>query len=166
MANFNNNRFLNTINKRRGNWKQGTYTLLHPEKFLGKWPLIYRSSWEERAFYMMDNNENVIKWGSELLEIPYSYSLQSTGNRHKYYVDIYAIIRDKNGIEQKYAIEIKPKCQSVPPVPPKVRNPKAMKNYVYAASTYVKNQNKWKAVETYCKNSNMKFVVLTEEHLF
>jgi len=166
MAKFDNNRFLNKVNQRHGAWKQGYYNLQHPDKFLGRHPLIFRSSWEQRAFFMMDNNQNVIKWGSEILEIPYSYDMQATGNKHKYFVDIFAIIREKDGKEQRYAIEIKPSGEQKPPTPPKVRNPKSMKNYIYSASTYVKNQNKWKAAQAYCQSQGIKWVILTEDHLF
>ncbi len=163
---FNAAKFLNVVNSRKGAWKQNFYKLQHPEKYMSSEPPFYRSSWEQRVFYMMDTNVNVIRWGSEILEIPYSFSLQATGNKHKYFVDIYAEIKENDGNIVKYAIEIKPKQQCSKPEPPKKKSAKALKNYLYSASTYVKNQNKWKAAEAFCLSKGYKFVIWDESNIF
>lgn len=164
---FNPVKFLNAANSKKGKWHQNFYKLQNPEKYMRKEAPFYRSSWEKRVFYMMDTNVNVIRWGSEILEIPYAFTLQHCGgNRHKYFVDIYAEIRDSTGNVVKYAIEIKPKTQCKPPKMPKIKNKKFIKNYIYNASTYIKNQNKWKAAEAFCLAKGFKFLVWTEEDIF
>ncbi len=163
---FNPQKFLNAANSRKGHWKQNFYQLQHPEKYIGSEPPFYRSSWEKRAFYMLDTNVNVIRWGSEIIQIPYSFTLQECGNKHRYFIDIYAEIKQSDGTIVKYCIEIKPKSQKEPPKPPKVRNRKFIKNYLYNATTWVKNQNKWKAAQAFCASKGYTFKIWTEEDLF
>ena len=114
----------------------------------------------------MDRNENVIHWGSETLRVPYIFELSTNSKQKNYYVDFYCEIRNQQGNVEKVAIEVKPLGQTAPPIPPKNKTAKAMKNYLYSVSTYVKNQNKWKAAEIYCRKNGMKFMLLTENDLF
>lgn len=163
---FNANKFLNIVNSKKGKWHQNFYKLQNPEKYIKKDLPFYRSSWEKRVFYMMDTNKNVLRWASEYLEIPYSFTLQECGNRHRYFVDIYAEILCKDGNIKKYAIEIKPKAQTLKPKMPKINNRKFIKNYIYNASTWIKNQNKWKAARAFCASKGYNFEIWTEDTIF
>jgi len=162
------NHLADTINKRGKTvgWSQGTFQPTHPEKYIGYGLPKYRSSWELRVMRYLDLNENVLKWNSEGLRIKYMFELSTNGKQKNYYVDFYCEIRNQQGIVEKVAIEVKPLGQTAPPIPPKNKTAKAMKNYLYSVSTYVKNQNKWKAAEIFCRKNGMKFMLLTENDLF
>ena len=159
---------LNAINSygKRREYYQGIYTVKNPQKYIGTHKPVYRSSYEKRCFEFFDANENILKWGSEVLTIPYMYDLDNRGRSHKYFVDIACTVKQKDGTVQKYAIEIKPKESLNPPQKPKNPTKKAMKNYLYSLATYVKNKNKWEAARKFCDGNGWKFVVLTEDHIF
>jgi len=162
------NHLQNAVN-RRGKavgWVQGTFQPTHPEKYIGYGNPTYRSSWEKRVMEYMDRNENVIRWGSETLQIKYVFELSTNGKQKNYYVDFYCEIRNQQGTVEKVAIEVKPDTQTRPPIPPKNKTAKAMKNYLYSVSTYVKNQNKWKSAKIFCEKQGIRFMLLTENDLF
>src|SRR5574344_1076276 len=50
--------------------KQGYYVPQNPEKVIGG-NIIYRSSWEEKFCRWCDLNKNVLRWGVEVIQIPY-----------------------------------------------------------------------------------------------
>jgi hypothetical protein len=157
--------------KRKG-WTQGPFSPKNREKCMntksGSLPFA-RSSWEFRMFHWCDENKNVIRWGSEILAIPYIYDIEKAKGIHKvhkYYPDIYCEIRNNIGEIEKIVIEIKPNKQKNKPIKPKNRTRKALKNYTYAVCEYVKNQNKWKYARSFCSGKNWKFRILTEENLF
>ena len=52
-------------------YAQGKYTLKNPEKYVGGRNPTYRSSWEFAFMRFCDMNENVSKWASEAVKIPY-----------------------------------------------------------------------------------------------
>ena len=95
-----------------------------------------------KIFDLGDLNQNVIKWGSEILEVPYIYDVDK--KVHKYYPDIWCKLRGKDGKVQTYLIEIKPQKQESKPKLPRNKTRKAMRNYNIALLEYIKNQNKWK----------------------
>jgi len=157
--------------KRKG-WVQGKFSPQYPEKCMnlksGKLPFA-RSSWEFYMFNMCDCNTNVIRWGSEILTIPYIYDIDKVKGVHKtrkYYPDIYCEIKNNKGEINTYVIEIKPHKQKNKPDKPKRRTQKALKNYNYAMCEYVKNQNKWKYARSFCDGKMWKFRILTEENIF
>lgn len=146
--------------KKNSKYRQGLYTLSHPEKYKGnKHGVTYRSAWELKVMRMLDHNSNVLEWSSEEIVIPYQNPL--TGRISRYFVDFYAKMKDKNGEIKKYLIEIKPHSQTLPPV----QKNRKTKNLIYQQAEYVKNQAKWSAAESYAKNKGMIFTVLTEKHL-
>jgi hypothetical protein len=136
------------------------YSPKFPEKYKGnKHNIVYRSNYELVAFRFFDLNPNVVEWSSEETIIPYANPL--TGRTSRYFVDVYAKMRDKNGEIRKYLIEIKPHSQTLPPV----QKNRKTKSLVYQQAEYVKNQAKWKAATEWCNKKNMTFVILTEKHL-
>ena len=61
----------------------------------------------------------------------------------------------------KYIVEIKPKKQTKPPY----GKDKRTAAYKKEALTFAKNRAKWNAAEEFCDDRQMKFLILTEDHL-
>ena len=76
---------------------KGFYRPDHPEKYIGD-PnnIIYRSLWERKFMYYCDHNENILKFSSEEIWIPYLSPLDS--RVHKYFPDFYIKYKDASGI--------------------------------------------------------------------
>ena len=150
----------------QGSWLQGTYNPINREKYIGVKNPIFRSSWEKRMFYYCDTNSNVLKWGSEIINVPYYFVLDQ--KTHKYYTDLYMEVRKKDGSIKKYVVEIKPSDQDYrnPPKPPKRKTTKSMKNYNNKLITLKRNECKWKAAEEFCKKRGYEFIIITEKDLF
>lgn len=146
----------------RKSYYQGRYSPKNREKYIGDHTnIIYRSSWELKFMSYCDLNPNVIKYSSEEVVIPYHSPLD--GKTHRYFVDFYVRMKDKDGVIRDYLIEIKPKRYLNPP---KKTTRKSSKTYANEMSEFVKNQAKWEAAEKFCKSKNLTFKILTEEHLF
>jgi len=147
----------------------GVYTPEFPEKYIGSKPIHYRSSWESNVAYFLDHNQNVVRWGYEIIEIPY---VSFDGRVHKYIMDFYAEIVTTNQSIQKFLIEVKPEgnLNSVlaqkPPVRPKKRTPKSIRNFIYESKTYLQNRAKWQSAKAFCHSNGLKFVVWTEKNGF
>jgi hypothetical protein len=138
----------------------GLYKPVNPNKYRGNpTRIIYRSLWERKFMVFCDNNPAILEWGSEEVIIP--YRCPTDGKIHRYYPDFYIKVREKSGNISKYIIEIKPKLQTIPPNESK-RKTTAYKN---SALRFLKNKAKWSAAEDYCEDRQMKFLILTEEHL-
>lgn len=153
-------------------WTQGKFTPKHPDKCVnikvGKKPFA-RSSWELKMMNWLDENKNVVKWGSEILKIPYVYDIDKVKGVQKlrhYYPDFYIELINKNSQLKKYVVEIKPGKQMVKPPMPKNKTRKAMKNYGYALYEYIKNKNKKKYAELFCEGKNWEYKVITEQDIF
>jgi len=105
-----------------------------------------------------DKNRDVLEWGSEEISISY----RSVDNRpHRYYPDFYMKVRQSNGTFKKFIVEIKPKKQTRKPKAP-LRMTRTYKN---ALITYERNRRKWSTAYAWCHKRNMKFLILTEDHL-
>ena len=71
------------------------YKTQNPSKYIGDpTKIICRSLWERRVCKYLDENKNVIRWGSEELVIPYYSPVDR--KMHKYYPDFIAEIKDKS----------------------------------------------------------------------
>ena len=146
--------------KKNRNYRQGIFRPRFPIKYKGNVNnIVYRSSYELVAFRFFDSNPNVLEWCSEETIVPYKNPL--TGRISRYFVDIYAKMKDKNGEVKKYLIEIKPHSQTLPPS----TTGKKTKSFAYKQAEYAKNQAKWQAATEYCHKQRMVFVILTEKHL-
>ena len=121
--------------------------------------VIYRSSWELKFMKWCDSNSSVLEWGSETVIIPYRSPVDN--NVHRYFVDFYIKIQDKDKKILKYLIEIKPeKFTKPPPIPQK-----QTKRFIQEVFNYGINQSKWKAATSFCDDRGWKFLVLTERDL-
>ena len=139
---------------------KGKYQPDNPKKYKGDpTNIIYRSLWERKFMKYCDANVNILEWGSEIFSLAYRSPID---NRiHKYFPDFYIKVKESNGEIKKCIIEIKPKKQTVEPIPQKRKT----KGYIYEVYEYAKNQAKWKAAEEFCKDRQWEFKVLTETEL-
>jgi hypothetical protein len=145
--------------KRDPRFRQGVYKPTNPKKFMGT-TAIYRSGLECKFFRFCDLNENVIRWGSENIVIPYKSKIDN--QFHRYYVDNYVEIKEGEVIV-KYLVEIKPYSQTQPPKP---SNKKKKSTMIYEQTQWIINsEGKWKAADDYCKKRGWKFLILTEKEL-
>ena len=128
------------------------------EKYVGDIDnIISRSSWETKFLVWCDSNPNVIRYASEEVVVPYISPVD--GKQHRYFVDFLVMVKTRTGDIRKYAVEIKPEAQTMPP---KTRNKKRL---LTETATYAVNQAKWKAADLYFTSKGVAFIVLTEKHL-
>lgn len=134
---------------------------VNPKKIIGD-PnnIISRSSWETKIFQKLDASPNVLKWGSETIVVP--YMSPKDGRMHRYFPDLIVVAKGADGSFITTMIEIKPFNQSVPP------NPKGKKKerYQNELMTYLINQAKWNAAESFCEKRGIRFTVMTEKDIF
>ena len=139
---------------------KGIYKPSYPEKYIGDYRnIIYRSLWERKFMNYCDLNENILKWSSEEIWIPY---LSPIDNRvHKYFPDFYIKYKDSTGVVKESLVEIKPKRQVEAPKP----NKRITQKQLYEIKEYSKNQAKWKAAREFCEDRRWQFQILTEDNL-
>lgn len=138
----------------------GKYQVKNPRKYKGDLnDVIFRSSLELKFMIKLDKNPNVIEWGSETVVVPYYFEIDQ--KYHRYFLDFYVKMIDKDGKTTKYLVEIKPEKFTKPPVQPKNKS----KKYLNEAVQYIQNESKWKAAKKYCEERNMKFIIITEKDL-
>ena len=140
---------------------KGRYKPVNPKKYRGDYSqVIYRSLWERKLMVYCDNNNAVLEWGSEEVIIPYRSPWD--GRIHRYFPDFYMKVKQSNGTIKKFIIEVKPKYQTKPPV----SNPKhKTKKWYKDVENWGVNSAKWKSATEFCKDQNMEFKILTEDHL-
>ena len=139
----------------------GLYKPVNPKKYRGNpTRIIYRSMWEKKFMIFCDHTSSIVEWGSEEIIIPYRSPID--GRVHRYYPDFYIKILTKSGKYEKYIIEVKPKRQTQKPNEKPKRKTAAWKREVL---TWIKNRAKWDAAEDFCEDRQMKFKILTEDHL-
>ncbi len=132
------------------------YIPVFPEKYVGDpTNIIMRSSWETRFASWCDKNPSIVRWSSEETIIPYRCPTDNL--IHRYFVDFK--ITTVNG--KTYLVEVKPKSQTQPPVYPG----KKTQRYLTESLTFMKNQAKWKAADSYAKDRGWEFKIITEQEL-
>lgn len=135
---------------------KGKFKPLNPKKYLGDTKnIVYRSSWELIYLSKLDKDDNVVKWSSEEIQVPYRSPID--GQIHRYFVDMY--VEYKNG--DKFLIEIKPEKQTRPPE----KQSKPTKKYLKEVVTWGINEAKFLAATKYAEKRGWKFKILTEKHL-
>jgi len=138
---------------------KGRFRPKNPEKYKGDATnIIYRSTWEIKVMRYLDENPNIIWWGSEELPIPYLSPIDK--RKHRYFPDFIAKIRKSDGKVMTYIIEVKPEKQTKPPT-----QKRKTKTFIQEAMTYEVNKAKWYAAEEFCKDHGWQFLVLTEKHI-
>lgn len=142
------------------NFKQDFFTPKKPNKVINypKKKIFYRSSWELHFFEFLDNNPNVIRWGSEVIAIP--YIKPTDGKVHRYFPDIYVEYYDKNKNLIKEMVEIKPKKQINLP---RYKNRNRM---LVESITLSINKAKWEAAAKWCRERGISFKLASEKSIF
>lgn len=141
---------------------QGWYKLQFPNKF--RLPIDnhmksyrnghvqYKSGLELKAFKYADLNPRISEWALEPFHIPYLSPLD--GKMHRYFPDIW--LKFETGTI--FIVEIKSSSETRKPSPKD-------KAYGRKMQTWLINQAKWQAAQTFCKQRNAQFVILTEKTL-
>jgi len=146
-------------------YHQGVYKIQNPAKYVGN-PneILYRSSWEYKFMLYCDLNPGVLKWGSEVFKIPYNDFM---GHGHVYIPDFYLETRNLENPDymNRFLVEIKPEKQIRQPILPNSISEKKLKNLEYDIKEWQKNKYKWAYAQEWCKNRDIQFWLITEEHL-
>lgn len=140
-------------------YTQGVYKVKNKAKYKGDVNnVIYRSSWELKYMFQLDNDENVLEWSSEEVIIPY---VTADNKVHRYFTDFK--VKRKSG-EQIITeiIEIKPYKETIPPV---LTEGKKTKTKIREVLTWDVNQRKWAAARKYCEKMGWRFVIVTEKNI-
>ena len=133
---------------------QGPYTVKNPAKYVGKGVPRYRSGWELSFMIFLDNNDNVMQWASESIQIPYRNPV--TGKQSIYVPDFLITYRTRQNTLIAEVIEIKPKKQSI--IESKMNN----RDRMVVAINYAK----WDSATKWCNRNGLKFRVITEADMF
>ena len=137
------------------------YKPINESKYVGDpTNVICRSLWERKVCKYMDMNENIVRWGSEEIVIPYVSPLDN--KVHRYFPDFIAEIKTDTGKIKTKVIEVKPYKQTQEPE----RGQKRKATVINECATYSVNQAKWKAAKAFCEQRGWKFTILTEKELF
>lgn len=147
------------LGKKNRNFTQGIFKPKNPNKYIGSTP-VYRSMLELKAFRYLDNNPNVLTWSSESVVIP--YISPADGKMHRYFVDLVAKLKSKDGTIKKLLIEIKPEKQTLPPVD---TGRKKQSTILYERYHFAVNSAKWEAARSWCGQKGFTFIILNEKHL-
>ena len=129
---------------------------------MGEKTPVFKSRMEARVFRWLDLNANVIRWGYEIIDIPYLF--QVDGRMHTYITDIYCEIRGNNSKVNRYILEVKPVKETLPPKPAN-NSPKSKARYQREMFVYIKNSDKWEATRRFCDSKGIKFVEVTDEDI-
>lgn len=135
-------------------YNQGQFRPNNSEKYVGSYPITFRSAWELTFMNLCDNHPNIIQWASESIKIPYQHP--ETTRIHTYIPDFFIIYLDKNGTTHGELIEIKPLSQSIDEAVRTKRDARAL----------MINKAKWAAANDWCRRNGLKFRVMTENQLY
>lgn len=73
--------------KTRQNKNTSEFVPKNPRKYIGRYPILARSSWERMFAQWLDLQESIIKWSSESIQIRYFDPVQQKIRR--YYPDFF-----------------------------------------------------------------------------
>lgn len=160
-------------------YNSGTFVPKNPDKcynYNGKLPnakpITFRSSWERMLCTFCDEQENILAYGSEILEIPYYSRLDN--KTHKYVTDFFMVTKSRSGQIKKLVIEVKPASQAARldehgnlllPPPPKKPTQRKLESWHERCLVIQRNNEKWTAAKNYCDEHGYTFKVITEKEL-
>ena len=133
---------------------QGQYTPINPDKYVGTYPIHFRSSWEIRLMETLDTNPNIIHWASESIKIPYINPF--TNKPSMYIPDFFIVYDDKNNNRKAEIIEVKPLKETL------LSEARSQRDKAAVAL----NAFKWKAATEWAKQHSMTFRVMSEFDIF
>lgn len=137
-----------------GKWHQDVFNPKNPSKYVGTFPIVYRSAWELTFMNVCDQHPSILQWASESIQIPYQHP--ATGKFHRYIPDFLILYQDKNGKRHGELIEIKPASQAI------LERAKSKSD----KAAFKINEAKWAAAEKFCAEKGLKFRVMTEYDLY
>ena len=118
--------------------------------------IIYRSGLELKFIQFCENNNKILKWGSEPIAIPYMNRLKK--KQATYYPDYIILVskidENKQHYTERYIVEIKPYNQTI--------KPKAQDNK-WLKETWITNVDKWSAAKAFAETHNMKFMIINKK---
>ena len=135
-------------------YAKGEYVVRNSSKYVGKGNPTYRSSWEWAFMNFCDQNDNILQWASESIQIPYRNPL--TGRQTIYVPDFFITYRSRDNTVKAELIEIKPKKQSIIESKASARD----------RATVAVNYAKWDAATRWAKRNGVVFRVITEDMIF
>lgn len=133
---------------------QGQYNPTNPNKYVGTYPIYFRSSWEFKVMEKFDTHPNITSWASESLKIPYINPF--TGKYTVYIPDFVVTYTDADGKTKTEIIEVKPAKETF------LEQAKSQR----AKAAVALNTYKWAAAHEFAKNHGMQFRVMNEENIF
>jgi len=139
---------------KKNEWHKGEFKPKNPNKYIGTYPIIFRSSWEAVLMQKCDTHPSIQQWASESIKIPYKNPF--TGRQTVYIPDFLIHYTDRKGNAIVELIEIKPSKQSSDDLATD-RNSQA---------ALVLNKIKWVAAKAWAKKNGMRFRVMTETDMF
>ena len=139
---------------KQNNWHKGEFAPKNPEKYIGTYPIIFRSSWERVMMSKCDTHPSISQWASESIKIPYYNPFYKRATI--YIPDFLIHYVDRSGKSVVEIIEIKPNNQSSD------EKAKGMNNKFALAL----NKVKWAAATTWAKKQGMRFRVMNESDMF
>ena len=147
--------------KKKTKFRQGIYEVVNREKYAGKEPPVYRSSWERKVCKYLDDNPNVLKWQSEGLPVQYYNPVKKRPAR--YYPDFIVVMVDNNGRKRTIMIEVKPWRETQKPIS---KRGKKKSSLMYEQATYKINTAKWNSAKMYCAKRGWEFSIMTERSIY
>jgi len=136
------------------NYHRGQYKPINAEKYVGTYPIIFRSSWEFEVMQLFDTNPNIINWASESLKIPYKNPF--TGKYTVYVPDFVVTYVDAAGNQKAEIIEVKPAKETF------LEQAKSQR----AKAAVALNTYKWAAANAFAKHHGLGFRIMTENNIF
>ena len=133
---------------------QGQFIPKNPDKYVGTYPIMSRSSWEMKCMLMFDEHPNIIAWASESIKIPYQNPF--TGKHTVYIPDFIVKYKDANGSVITEIIEVKPAKEKF----------FEMAKSAKSKAAVTLNSYKWAAAQQFAVNKGWKFRVMTEYNIF
>jgi hypothetical protein len=122
--------------------------------------IIYRSNLEYNAFVFCDNNAFVLRWGSEIIKIPYMKPYpDGTYKPSIYYPDIYVEFINKDKEIKKVLLEVKPE-KFINKSKSKKRKTAIVENY-----TYMINMIKAEAARKWCASRGIEYRFAIEKNI-
>ena len=99
--------------------KHTLFMPLNKDKYRGEYPISCKSTWERHFCQWCDVNPSILLWSSESLAIPYydpSTVVDGKKKHRRYYPDYMMMVKDADGKNKIYIVEIKPFAETKPPV--------------------------------------------------
>lgn len=133
----------------------------NPEKYIGSYPIVSRSSWEWDFMMYCDHHPDVVEWVSEPKNfgsgrggIPYKDPI--TGNQKIYIPDFLVTILQRGGGRVTKLIEIKPMKETF----------SDHANSRGDAAMIARNEAKWRAARSWAGRRGIEFIIMTEAEIY